>query len=611
MKHEPHEDGDRIGMLEPILIAIGLALAVSLRELTPIWQVQPGLLVLGALTAGAYLVGQAAYARGERRGVGWAFMVAVLVSQPVLLVLWLLDLEASRIVLLAELALLFLAVAWAGARAPRTLRTALALGFACVAALPTLIGDRRQPEGSDTDPFAPRTEYVFSSYHDLSISTHVVLADETQSGGALTLLPDGRVLLVAGSGAARLLDISDNLVASSLALELPIDVAAYRALGRRQPEFYRVFDAVYDRGSLFATYVHWDSEGDCYALRLAEGDFDGVHVGPWVTRFESRPCVAQSHIGNLSGGRIAVLDSSRLLLSTGSVGISASDAPSSIEQSDHGKILELDRETWSHRVFTSGHRNPQGLLVAGDRIWSTEHGPHGGDELNLVRAGSNYGWPFVSYGTDYGKKTLTSGSTPGDHSGYTQPVHSWLPSVGISNLIESSGDLFPRWRGDLLIGALSGLGNGQGLFRVRLVDERVLTAERIPMPGMVRDLLELPGGPLVLWDGRGRVSVVRPADHVFAECAGCHTIRNEQHGIGPDLYGVVGSPVGRHENYQYSVALQSYGGVWTPARLDRFLERPLDEVPGTSMEHAGLADPAARAEVIQFLRELSAGRRTD
>jgi cytochrome c2 len=283
--------------------------------------------------------------------------------------------------------------------------------------------------------------------------------------------------------------------------------------------------------------------------------------------------------------------------------------PADLPASDYGKILVLDRATWRSEVFTTGHRNPEGLLVEGGGIWSTEHGPHGGDELNLVVRGSDYGWPSVSYGTDYGHKSLALGAVPGDHEGFAQPVYSWTPSIGVSSFIRVDGELFPLWRGDFLVGALSGLGNGEAIFRVRLREGRVVTAERIPVGVRVRDLVQLPGGgPVVLWDGAGTIRLLRPADHVFGACSGCHGIRNAQHAIGPDLYGVVGSPVARHADYGYSAAMLEHGGRWTPERLDRFLANPRGEVPGTSMDHEGIASAAVRADVIRFLSEISAGR---
>jgi cytochrome c len=176
--------------------------------------------------------------------------------------------------------------------------------------------------------------------------------------------------------------------------------------------------------------------------------------------------------------------------------------------------------------------------------------------------------------------------------------------VGISNLISVTDGIFPLWQGDLLIGSLGGLGSGRSIFRMRLLDGRTITAERIPTGSTVRDLAQLPQGPLVLWDGSGLIQVIRPADHVFAHCTGCHAVRDGVHGIGPNLWGVVGSPVARHTDYEYSAAMRRYGRTWTTPRLDRFLQSPSDEIPGTTMEHDGIDDPVERAEIIKFLTEI-------
>ncbi len=607
---------DKPNGMAPLFVVVGLALAVTLRQFEPIWRVSHGLLVLGVLSALAYLAGRFARLRSDDRGVMHALLVTLVVSQPIMLVLWGLSLGVPRIALAGELVLLFVAIAAVGWRSGRGIHVAVAGVFLCLTSIPSLVG-LLMPGPVAEAAIGPDRRYVFSSYHDLRVTTHEVVSDETQDGGALTLLPDGRILLVAGSGAARSIEVvdgSDEILVSTVDLGLPIDIRSYQALGRKQPKFYRVFDALYDDGRLFVSYIHWDPDQDCYSLRLAESIFDGSDAGPWKTRFESRPCVPIPFTYNTSGGRIAVLDEGNLLLSVGAFGMDQLIQTEAryegwSEASDYGKILVLDRDTWEHSVFTMGHRNPQGLLVAGDRIWSTEHGPHGGDELNRIEAGSDYGWPFASYGTDYGRKTLESGGVPGDHRGYTQPLHAWIPSIGISNLIEVDDGLFPMWRGDLLVGSLSGLSNGYAIFRVRLVEGRVVSVERIPVESRVRDLVQLHGGgPLVLWDSDGNIRVVRPADHVFSQCAACHNVRLQQHGIGPDLYGIVGRSVAGHADYRYSEAMTRLEGRWTPERLDRFLQDPQGEVPGTTMDHGGVHDPVQRAEIIQFLSEVSAGR---
>lgn len=608
MGSSPDAASDRKTLLEPILVAIGLTLAVSVRSQTPIWQVGRGLLALGLLTSAAYLVGYFVYRRrAANRGVLRAMLITMLVSQPVLVALWLLDIEGSRIVLAGELVLLFVFIVMAGIRLAR-LTTLAALVFAVIAAYPTLAG-AAAARGANAAAVPDEVRYVFTNYTDLSVTTHRVMPDDSQDGGSLALLPDGRVLLVAGSGAAMFLDFAHGITGTPVDLHLPLEVARYRAVPRQQLEYYRVFDVDYFRGTLLVTYTYWNSGQNCYTMRLLQAPFDGSKVGNWTSRFESQPCVRMDFMNNESGGRIAVLDSTHILLTVGTFTIEYRDYPNWRDSSDYGKVIEIDMKTGAHEPFTIGNRNPEGLLVAGDSIWSTEHGPQGGDELNLLRRGADYGWPFVTYGTEYGKKTLVLAHTPpGDHTGYTQPVFAWLPSIGVSSLIRVTSPLFPQWKNDLLIGSLSGLGNGYALFRVRLVNGRPVTVERIPTGIRVRDIIELPDGPMVLWDGRGRILIVRPGDYVFSACSGCHGILKDFQGIGPDLYGVVGRPVASSPGFEYSPALRHYGGVWTPARLDRFLANPQAEVPGTAMDFAGVPDSARRAQLIRYLSDITGGR---
>lgn len=583
-------------VLESGFVTIGLALAVSYRFFEPIWQVDTNLLALGALTAFAYVAGFVFLRSTRRSGFLRVVLVTIVVSQPVLLTMWLLGWPLSRVALVLELVLLFLGLVLAATRLPAFPRIGAAVAFAGLAAYPSLVGGLSSAETL----VLPEAEgqFMFSSYHDVSVTEYTILEDERQRGGAMTLLPDGRVLLVAGSGAARILTLDGGLETSHVDLRLPIDVDQYRAGVSNPTPYYRVTDILHSDGRLLASYTGWDPEADCYTIRLVEAEFDGSTTGPWATRFESQPCVELSSLNNQAGGTLAVLDSLHVLLTIGAFGKTWP------QDADYGTIVKLNTDTWRSEVFSRGHRNPQGLIVTEAGIWSTEHGPDGGDELNAIEAGRHYGWPLVSYGTDYGKKTLASGSTPGDHSGFEGPIHAWLPSVGISSLIRVTGDGFPLWEGDLLVGSLSGLGRGRTLFRVRLVEGNAVTVEQIPTGMLIRDLLELPDGSLIIWSGRESVQVVRPADHVFSQCSACHGVHREAHGIGPDLHGVVGRPVARHSDYEYSDAMKAYGGTWTKARLDRFLESPSDEIPGTKMEHDGIEDPDDRAAIITFLEEV-------
>ena len=160
-------------------------------------------------------------------------------------------------------------------------------------------------------------------------------------------------------------------------------------------------------------------------------------------------------------------------------------------------------EIWSY-----GHRNPQGLAIhpeTGD-VWANEHGPQGGDELNLIQRGANYGWPVVGYGVNYGSGTAIHSGTR--REGMEPPVHFWVPSIATSGLLIYTGDRFPQWRGNLFVGGLA----GQQLARLTMDGRRVMSEETLVRGlGRIRDVRQGPDGFIYLViDGEGqRPSVVR------------------------------------------------------------------------------------------------------
>jgi glucose/arabinose dehydrogenase len=147
-------------------------------------------------------------------------------------------------------------------------------------------------------------------------------------------------------------------------------------------------------------------------------------------------------------------------------------------------------EIWSY-----GHRNMQGLAihpVSGD-VWTNEHGPQGGDELNLEQPGRNYGWPVIGYGVNYQTGLAIHSGT--HREGMEQPRHIWVPSIGISGMIFYTGDRFPDWRGNMFVGGMA----GQQLVRLTLEGQRVLSTEvLVPQRGRIRDVRQGPDGFIYL-----------------------------------------------------------------------------------------------------------------
>ncbi|MDH4072100.1 MAG: PQQ-dependent sugar dehydrogenase [Gammaproteobacteria bacterium] len=145
-------------------------------------------------------------------------------------------------------------------------------------------------------------------------------------------------------------------------------------------------------------------------------------------------------------------------------------------------------------IYTYGHRDISGMATHPDtgEIWISEHGARGGDELNVIRAGANYGWPVISYGTEYSGAPVGEGGTSSE--GMEQPRYFWRPSIAPSGLMFYTGDLFPEWRGNLFVTALS----GQHIARLVLDGDRVIAEERLLVANAerIRELRQGPDGAL-------------------------------------------------------------------------------------------------------------------
>jgi glucose/arabinose dehydrogenase len=146
-------------------------------------------------------------------------------------------------------------------------------------------------------------------------------------------------------------------------------------------------------------------------------------------------------------------------------------------------------------IWSLGHRNAQGAALhpqTGD-LWTAEHGARGGDEINIPRAGRNYGWPVITYGRDYSGARIGEGTAK---PGMEQPVFYWDPSIAPSGLMFYTGELFPRWKGSAFVGALA----GALLARLELQEERVAREERLleALGERIRDVRQGPDGAIYL-----------------------------------------------------------------------------------------------------------------
>mgnify|MGYP001204773018 FL=1 len=157
-------------------------------------------------------------------------------------------------------------------------------------------------------------------------------------------------------------------------------------------------------------------------------------------------------------------------------------------------------------IFSYGHRNPQGMIIhpESDKIWLHEHGPRGGDEINIVEYGKNYGWPKITYGVNYSGTTITKNTSL---PGLEQPLYYWVPSIAPSGMAFSTSDVYKNWKGNLFIGSLK----YRYLERLVIKNKKVIEREKIlENVGRVRDVREGPDGYLyIAVEGKGILKIVQ------------------------------------------------------------------------------------------------------
>ena len=309
---------------------------------------------------------------------------------------------------------------------------------------------------------------------------------------AMEFLPDGRLLITERQGALKLVDVSGGSV---------LDIAGVPevAYGNQSGLGEIVLHPDYaDNGLVYISYSEAvDNRVSTLTVARAKLELDatGGELADLEVVWRQQPAV--------QGGQYGM----RIVFGGGYMWISVGDRmredPAQDLQQTIGKIVRLnydgsvpadnpfaDQGGPATEVWSLGHRNQYGLAFDADgRLWSNEMGPRGGDELNLIERGANYGWPEVSNGTEY------SGAPIPDHDTrpeFHPPAAFWVPSISPSSLMFYYGDEFPQWRGNAFIGSLS----AQAIIRVEIDGDTAREVERFPMGARVRGLKQGPDGAI-------------------------------------------------------------------------------------------------------------------
>lgn len=327
----------------------------------------------------------------------------------------------------------------------------------------------------------------------------VRIVEGLQHPWAIAWLPDGSALITERPGQIRLLN-ADNTLHPDPIGGVP-EVLALRQGGMMDLILHPNFE---ENRLVYISYSHGTSKAN--HTRIARARFEDHSLQDLEVLFTTQPPKSD---GFHFGCRMAFLPDGSLIFTTGEGNMKT---PSQDMGSHWGKVLRImddgspatdnpfqARVDAVQEIYSYGHRNPQGLAVhpTTGKIFSTEHGPRGGDELNLVEPGKNYGWPEATYGYEY------RGPRVSDHTalpGMTDPLVNWTPSIAASGLAFYTGDKFPQWQGDLFAGGLV-------LKQVRRVilddNHQVVGDQTLQFRERIRDVRQGPDGYLyVLTDER-------------------------------------------------------------------------------------------------------------
>lgn len=350
-------------------------------------------------------------------------------------------------------------------------------------------------------------------------------------GGGLTKI-DGNIIGIDSKGEFFRYEYGGEI--NSLEINIDLNYGLFTSYveknnlpsGARQ--WFRVLDITSRRiGNGFEVFImhhYWKEKENSKVVRISMLSFDSlgelidggeVRSTEWDVIYESSPPLFfgdppyRPMISNHTGGRVFVNGRDSLVVSLGDYHMNGVDyEPGPVSQDDsssYGKILRIGIKSGDQDILAKGVRNPQGLYIDEEgRIWETEHGPYGGDELNLIREGQNYGWPYVTYGRSEG------GEWPHrirSHPEHVRPIYIFEPRTGISNLIRVKSRP-EQWEGDLLVSALAGLR----LYRVRVRENRVIHVEAIQVGERIRDLIQTDDGGFVLLADNARLIELWPAD---------------------------------------------------------------------------------------------------
>ncbi|MGA3240788.1 MAG: PQQ-dependent sugar dehydrogenase [Bryobacteraceae bacterium] len=374
--------------------------------------------------------------------------------------------------------------------------------------------DRRPPEKADDKPAFP--EQTRAPYHASAPYKVTTLIDRLPAPWSLAFLPDGKILLTERlPGSLRILD-KNGILSGPVAGISELASPGAKDIGLLDVQLDPHFSTTHQIFLTFFDYIDNTNGNTC----VARGRFDEAKAALIDAKviFRAQPAIPTKRLGGKTGGRVAFGRDGSIFLS---IGDRSDSPPWDVAQrldTDLGKIVHITADGAPApdnpfigkpgvlpEIWAYGNRNPEGLAFdpATGRLWENEHGPRGGDELNILERGKNYGWPVIVHGIDYPGKSIGEGIT--HKEGMEEPTYYWDPVIAPSGLAFYTGNLFPQWKGSLFVGGLRSMM----LDRLTVKNDKVVAEEPllVEMHARIRDVRVGPDGAVYVLTDSGAAGI--------------------------------------------------------------------------------------------------------
>ena len=260
--------------------------------------------------------------------------------------------------------------------------------------------------------------------------------------------------------------------------------------------------------SVLISYPIYNKTSKCVVVRLSAYEV-ALTEKPKLSKqkdwFTSKPCVPVSAVQH-AAGRLEVIDKTSAYLTIGDLGFKKIGSKSA--RGDLGSVFKVGAS--KVKKISTGHRNQQGIVLIGTDLYTSEHGPRGGDELNLIKKGVDYGWPSVTYGDRYSFFDYVKPSRPGTHEGFEKPLYYWVPSVAPTELIQlPTNSTWGSWSEQLVMGTLA---NQTLIFIQLLAKQRVGAVVSVDVGQRIRDLEVTSTGSILATTDSGQLLLINAAE---------------------------------------------------------------------------------------------------